>query len=134
VNTEITDNINEGWVCYDADCALCLGWVKRFRPRLEQHGFTLLPLQSPAVRAMLQLPEDQLLAEMRVITPTGAVFGGADALAHISNAICKPLAWLTRLPGAMPLLRRAYPYVARNRGCAGNTCQTRRPLLEKGLK
>jgi predicted DCC family thiol-disulfide oxidoreductase YuxK len=131
VNTEITDTLNESrnWVCYDAECGLCLRWANRFRTLLEKHGFILLPLQSPMVRAALQLPEDKLLDEMRVITPQGRIFGGADALAYLSSVIWKPLFWFTRIPGVMPLLRRAYRYVARNRGCAGDTCSTRRPNL-----
>jgi predicted DCC family thiol-disulfide oxidoreductase YuxK len=117
------------WVCYDAECGLCVRWVNRFRVALEKHGFALLPLQSPAVRAALQLPDGELLAEMRVITPQGRIFGGADALAYLSSALWKPAFWLTRIPGVMPLLRRAYRYVARTRGCAGNTCPIRRSNL-----
>jgi predicted DCC family thiol-disulfide oxidoreductase YuxK len=123
VNTEITDTMNEGWVCYDAECHLCVNSANRFRTLLAKHGFALLPLQSPAVRNTLQLPETELMAEMRVVTRQGVVLGGADALAYLSSVIFKPLFWLTRIPGAMPLLRRAYRYVARNRGCAGNTCR-----------
>ena len=131
MNTEITDIVNAktAWVCYDAQCARCVRWANRFRARLAQHGFTLLPLQSPEVRTRLQLPEPELMAEMRVITPRGVVFGGADALAHISAATCRPVFWLTRIPGAMPLLRRAYRMLARHRGCAKGACQTHRPIL-----
>jgi predicted DCC family thiol-disulfide oxidoreductase YuxK len=129
VNTEITDTLNKArsWVCYDAECGLCVRWANRFRALLEKHGFALLPLQSPVVRAALLLPEDKLLAEMRVVTPQGHVFGGADALVYLSSVIWRPLFWFTRIPGVMPLLRRAYRYVARNRGCAGNTCHIRPP-------
>jgi hypothetical protein len=93
---------------------------------LEKHGFTLLPLQAPVVRAHLELPEHELLAEMRVITPTGNVFGGAEALVYLGGSVCKTIFWLTRIPGVMPILRRAYFVLARNRGCAGGACRTRR--------
>ena len=122
-------NRRSDWVCYDADCPLCIRWVNRFRLSLEKNGFTLMPLQSPDVRALLRLPERELLAAMRVITPGGLVHSGADALVYISSRIWKPLFWLTRIPGVMPLLCRIYRYVARNRGCAGNACETRRPFL-----
>lgn len=125
-------NKSSTWVCYDAECPLCIRWVRHFRALLEKHGFTLLPLQSPAVRATLNLPEAELMAEMRVITPNDRVFGGMDALAYLSSVICKPLFWLTRIPGAMLLLRRAYRYVARNRGCAGGACATRPNLVRVG--
>ena len=111
------------WVCYDAECALCVRWVERFRTFLEKHGFTLLPLQSPNVRAALRLPETDLLKEMRVITTTGRIYGGADALAYVSHVACRPVFWLTRIPGAMPLLRGAYRTLARNRNCNHGTCR-----------
>jgi predicted DCC family thiol-disulfide oxidoreductase YuxK len=130
VNTEITDTLNTNartWVCYDAECALCVRWANRFRAWLEKHGFTLLPLQSANVRAVLQVPDTELLAEMRVITASGRIFGGADALAHISRIACKPLFWLTRIPGAMRLLRAAYLRHARHRNCSTGTCQKGAP-------
>lgn len=129
MNTEITDTRNTAgrdWVCYDADCAFCLRWVKRYRALLEKHGFTLMPLQSAEVLAVLNLPEVELLAEMRVITRNGKYFGGADALAYISRVIFPPLFWLTRIPGAMPLLRHAYRFVASHRGCAADACRVDR--------
>jgi predicted DCC family thiol-disulfide oxidoreductase YuxK len=111
------------WLCYDAECALCLRWVKRFRALLEKHGFTLLPLQSPDARAALRLPEADLMKEMRVITANGRVIGGADALAYISHIVCKPAFGLTRIPGAMPLLRRAYQFLAHKRDCRNGACR-----------
>ena len=126
MHTEITDKVNapeRPWLCYDAECALCVRWVERFRELLEKHGFALLALQSPKVRAALQLPEGDLLREMRVITAAGHVFGGADALAYVSRVACRPMFWLTRIPGAMPLLRGAYRVLARNRHCAHGGCR-----------
>jgi predicted DCC family thiol-disulfide oxidoreductase YuxK len=126
VNTEITDNVNatkRNWLCYDAECGLCIHWVERFRALLEKNGFALRPLQSPEVRAALCLPESDLLKEMRVITATGHIVGGADALAYISRIACKPLFWLTQIPGAMLLLRAAYRILARNRNCSNGACR-----------
>jgi predicted DCC family thiol-disulfide oxidoreductase YuxK len=129
VNTEITDTMNtepRNWVCYDADCALCVRWAGRFRGSLARHGFRLLPLQSPDVRAVLRVPENQLLTEMRVITPDGGVLGGADALVFLSRAVCKPLFALTCIPGTKPLLRSAYPFLARHRNCDAAGCRITR--------
>ena len=69
------------------------------------------------VRDTLRVPEDELVAEMRVITSSGRVFGGADALVYLSNEVYKPLFWLTRVPGVKPLLRSGYWFIARNRDC-----------------
>lgn len=129
MNTEITDTINtskQNWVCYDADCALCVRWAERFRELLARHGFSLVPLQSPTARAALRLPENELLTEMRVITPNGTVLGGADALIYLSHIVCKPLFGLTRIPGGKPLLRVAYRFLARHRNCNAGICRAHR--------
>jgi alginate O-acetyltransferase complex protein AlgI len=125
VNTEITDienNQRRNWVCYDAECALCVRWANRFRGLLKGHGFGLIPLQSPEVRAALKIPRDELLAEMRVVTSDGHVFGGADALLYITRTICPPMFELARIPGIKPLLRTLYRFVARNRTCITGAC------------
>jgi predicted DCC family thiol-disulfide oxidoreductase YuxK len=57
-----------GWVLYDASCTLCLALAARAQPTLQAGGFQFEPLQSPWVRELLDLPEDQLLVEMRVLT------------------------------------------------------------------
>lgn len=124
----MTDNINtktRNWVCYDAECALCVRRARRFRALLERHGFLLLPLQSTEVRTVLRLPKSELLAEMRVITSDGEVFGGADALVFLSHVVCKPLYELTRIPGVKGLLRVGYGFIARNRSCTTGACRKR---------
>lgn len=121
----MTDTTNvkvRNWVCYDADCPLCLRWVRRFRGALENHGFTLLPLQSPAVRSTLNLPETDLLIEMRVVTGTGQILGGADALLYLAGVIWKPLGVVTRVPGVKPLLRLVYRFIASRRTCGAGAC------------
>jgi predicted DCC family thiol-disulfide oxidoreductase YuxK len=132
VNTEMTDKLNtdkRAWLCYDADCAFCVRWAKRFGALLEKHDFGLLPLQSAAVRTAVGVPKEELLKEMRVITRHGDIFGGADALIYLTQFICKPLFPLTQIPGAKPLLRAAYRFAARNRNCRAGTCGTRRTKL-----
>ena len=126
MTTEITDSLNTAardWVCYDAECALCVRWARRTRALLEKHGFALLPLQSPPVRAALRLPEGELLAEMRVITRDGRIFGGADALVYLSRFIGQPISLLTRIPGTKALLRIGYGFLARNRNCRAGACR-----------
>jgi predicted DCC family thiol-disulfide oxidoreductase YuxK len=102
---------------------LCIRWVERIRTPLERHGFTFLPLQSAGVRESLGLPERDLLKEMRVITREGSIYGGADALVYLSQFIFKPLFWLGHLPGAKPLLRFAYNFLATHRTCDANGCR-----------
>ena len=122
MNTEITDTMNAKrteWICYDADCAFCVRWAER----LARHGFTVVPLQSPTVRAILRMPENELLAEMRVITREGNIFGGADALIFLCGVVCKPLFALTFVPGVKPILRSVYRIAASRRNCRPGACE-----------
>jgi alginate O-acetyltransferase complex protein AlgI len=119
------------WVCYDAECALCVRWAGRFRRLLERRGFTLLPLQSAAVRGILQVPESELFAEMRVITGDGRVLGGADALIYLGRVFWRPLFGFTLIPGVKPLLRMAYRFLARRRNCGDGACRNL-PLKRTG--
>lgn len=128
----MTDKLNtdkRNWLCYDADCAFCVRWAKRFGTLLEKHNFGLLPLQSAAVRTALGVPEEELLKEMRVITRHGDIFGGADALIYLSQFICKPLFPLTRIPGVKPLLRAIYRVIASNRNCNSSSCRVHRTTI-----
>ncbi len=92
--------------------------MRRFRAALERGGYLILPLQSPQVRARLNLAPDDLLIEMRVVTPEHHVFGGADAIIYLTRGISKPLFALTHIPGVKPLMRFVYRIIARNRTCS----------------
>ena len=35
-----------GWFLYDAECAFCLHWARRFGPILRKRGFVPEPLQA----------------------------------------------------------------------------------------
>ena len=60
-----------GWVFFDRDCRVCTSLARRFRRPLEARGFGLAALQDPRVQALLDLPPEDLLREMRVATADG---------------------------------------------------------------
>jgi predicted DCC family thiol-disulfide oxidoreductase YuxK len=126
VNTEITDakDVKAGnWVFFDGNCPMCRGWIDRFRGRLERAGFGLAPLQSSTAHGILKLPEEALLAEMRVVKD-GVVSGGADGLICLAKTLGKAK-WINALmdlPGMRPVLRTIYRFVASNRTCDDGTC------------
>ncbi len=129
MNTEITEynNVTQaGWVCVDFQCPFCVRWARRAEPLLGRHGFAVVPLQADQVRAVLNVPETELLREMRVLTRRGEVFGGADALLYLARRTgwARPFGALARLPGVTPLLRAAYRFVAARRSCNGRACAT----------
>ena len=78
MNTEITDKKAErGWVLYDGACGICKGFVRSFGRALHRRGFDCVSLQTDWVRERLNLSEDELMLEMRVLEPSGKVVGGA---------------------------------------------------------
>jgi predicted DCC family thiol-disulfide oxidoreductase YuxK len=112
-------------VFYDADCQFCVRAARRFEGVLTRRRFTLIPLQTPGACATLGVREDQLLDEMRLRMQDGRVFGGASAAAEIARRIwwAWPLWALSRLPGAMRLMRAAYRWIADHRSCASGACE-----------
>jgi len=126
VNSEITDVTNLiGWILFDADCRLCVGLARRWGPFLHRHRFALVPLQTPWVRERLAISDNALLTEMRLLTPLGETFGGADALIEVAKRIwwAWPFHFLGHVPGVRTVLRKAYAWVARHRHCRGGACK-----------
>lgn len=113
-----------GWVLYDAACQFCTRWAQWSARILGRRGFSIAPLQLPWVRERLRLPEAELLAEMRVLTVEGKVFGGADALVFLARQIwwAWPLWLAAQLPGMRLLLRVGYRHVADARSCRVQGC------------
>jgi predicted DCC family thiol-disulfide oxidoreductase YuxK len=111
-------------VFYDADCKFCVKAARRFERVLARRRFELVPLQVPGTSAEFGVPEDQLLAEMRLRLRDGGVFGGAAAVVEIARRIwwAWPLWALSRLPGAMRPMHATYWWIARRRSCANGAC------------
>ena len=114
-----------GWVLYDGDCTMCTDLALFFKNQLEHRGFVLAPLQTDWVRKCLCLPEEQLLSEMRVLTPNGSLIGGADAIVHLCRFIwwAWPYYAVAQLPGIRQTFRMGYRWIARHRRCIGGSCR-----------
>src|SRR5437867_10526666 len=69
-----------GCVFFDADCTFCVGMAERFGGLLSRRRIDLLPLQAPGVPERLSIAAPDLRNEMRYLTQTGELFGGADAV------------------------------------------------------
>jgi predicted DCC family thiol-disulfide oxidoreductase YuxK len=111
-------------VFYDADCRFCVSAARRFERVLANRGFELVPLQIPGASREFGVPDDQLLAEMRLRLRDGTVFGGAAAVVEIARRIwwAWPLWAFSRLPGVMRPMRATYRWIASHRSCATGAC------------
>jgi len=111
VITEATDK-SGGIVFYDADCAFCTTWARRGERILKGRGLVFQPLPMPA-------------DEMKVVTATGEILGGAVAVVYLARRIwwAWPLWVLSRAPAIMKLLSFGYRWFAERRYCTGGTCQ-----------
>jgi predicted DCC family thiol-disulfide oxidoreductase YuxK len=123
LTSEFTDTKSRharGWLFYDADCHFCVRIARAIAPTLQKRNFALAPLQDPRVGALLGLSQTELLLEMRLLLSNGQQTGGVDAAVALAHEIwwARPLVWLSRLPGMMQLLRRAYRWTAAHRKCA----------------
>jgi predicted DCC family thiol-disulfide oxidoreductase YuxK len=134
MRTEWSDNFDRGktngWVLYDAACPFCLGLLERFRPQIDAAKFRTEPLQSDWVRERLKLPQNQLLAEMKLLLPSGEVYGGAEAIFQFAASMpsdVRPVwAWAVVISGKFPfsmnLGRALYRRVAARRHCVSGQC------------
>lgn len=114
-----------GWFFYDADCTFCSRIARWLAPILAARGLAVAPLQDPRVAALLGLSDSELLHELKFLLSDGRQFGGANAVVAVAKEItwARPLVWLSKIPGVMPLLHAAYRWIAAQRRCpAAGTC------------
>jgi predicted DCC family thiol-disulfide oxidoreductase YuxK len=135
LSSEMTDSkgkhATRGWVFFDRDCSVCTSLARRFRRTLETRGFGLAALQDPRVQALLALPSEDLLREMRVATADGKIYGGSEAILNLAAQIwwAWPLYAAAKLPGVSRILDAGYRRFADHRPCASGSCST----VRKGI-
>jgi len=106
-----------GWLLFDGGCPMCIGLARRFGFIIRHRRFDLVPLQTQWVRTHLGLAEGEQPTEIMVLSSGGTVVGGADAVIFLARHIwwALPLWVLSKVPGAMHLLRAAYRAIAHHR-------------------
>jgi len=67
-----------GWILYDDSCGFCRRWVPFWEKTLRKRGFEIATLQADWVRQKLQLNENDLLQDLRLLLATGDQTQGAD--------------------------------------------------------
>jgi lipase maturation factor 1 len=101
---------------FDGDCGFCRFWVARWQARTRDR-VDFAPAQQQASR-FPQVTEEAWKRSVQLITPEGAVYGGAEAVFRIL-AYAPGLHWMLAiyryLPGARPVTEAAYRLVADHR-------------------
>jgi predicted DCC family thiol-disulfide oxidoreductase YuxK len=128
LSSEMTDakgrQTSRGWIFFDRDCIICTSLARRFRHTFQKRGFGLAALQDPRVAALLGLPPDRLLLEMRVVTCEGEIYGGAEAMVFLAGQVwwAWPFFVAGKLPGVSRILSIAYRWFADHRQCISGRC------------
>jgi predicted DCC family thiol-disulfide oxidoreductase YuxK len=104
---------------YDGDCAMCRAsalWLMRLA--LAGGQLEILPCRSAPRRARYpHITDEACMMAMQLVLPDGRTLAGADAVPELLRRI-RGLGWVATvfaLPGARPLSRRVYAWIARNR-------------------
>jgi hypothetical protein len=56
-----------GWMLYEGGCGFCFRWVHFWKPVLEPRGFAVKDLQSAYADGSLQISQETLLDDLRVL-------------------------------------------------------------------
>ena len=116
---------SQGIVLYDGGCGFCSQWVHSWAPVLQRHHFAIASLDEPWVAGKLQVPYEQLLSDIRLLTPEDRLISGADVYLYIARRIwwARPLAVIFSLPGLHGLIQVGYRWFARNRHSISRACK-----------
>jgi predicted DCC family thiol-disulfide oxidoreductase YuxK len=114
----------EGWILYDGGCGFCFRWVHFWQKVIERRGFALKDLQSASADGSLQIPQENLLDDIRVLTRTGKLESGASAYLYVAGQIwwAWPFYAMFGLPGFNWVLWQGYRWFNRNRYRISRRC------------
>jgi hypothetical protein len=76
-----------GWILYDDSCGFCRRWVPFWENTLRKRGFGIATLQADWVRQKLQLNENVLLQDLRLLLANGEQIRGADTYRYAMKRI-----------------------------------------------
>ncbi|MBI1825029.1 MAG: DUF393 domain-containing protein [Planctomycetes bacterium] len=114
-------------VVYDGECGFCRSQVDRIRRMDRENVFECIPRQSPGIEDRFpQLANADFDTGMRLITPQGRTFVGADAIQKIASRLpfWRRLSWLYYVPIIHGLSRIAYSRVAKHRMQLSGLCKS----------
>ena len=111
--------IDHATLIYDGECGFCRQAVALVSKWDRERRLTLIPFQDQARVATFRIPLPALAAAMHLVLPDGRVLAGADAAPDVLRLL-PGKRWLARaftIPGVLPMARRVYAWIARQRHC-----------------
>jgi predicted DCC family thiol-disulfide oxidoreductase YuxK len=113
-----------GWILYDDSCGICRRWVPFWENALRKRGFGIAPLQADWVRAKLDVPDERLLDDLRLLLADGGHLAGAEVYRYAMRRIwwAWPIYLFSVLPGCRRLFDWGYRTFARNRHRVSSVC------------
>jgi acetyl esterase len=111
--------VERATLIYDGECGFCRETVALISRWDREGRVTMIPFQDQARVAAFRIPLPALAAAMHLVLPDGRVLAGADAAADLLRMLPgkRWLAHLFALPGVLPVARRVYAWIARQRRC-----------------
>jgi predicted DCC family thiol-disulfide oxidoreductase YuxK len=113
------------WVLYDGGCGFCARWVQFWKTTLAKRGIGIAALQDAWVIERLNLPTEEFLRDIRLLTTDGELYSGANVYLQVTKRIwwAWPFFALFSLPGFNLLIHAGYRWFARNRYCVSHACR-----------
>jgi predicted DCC family thiol-disulfide oxidoreductase YuxK len=98
-----------------------------------RRGFALKDLQSASADGSLQIPQQNLLDDIRVLTRSGELESGANAYLYVARRIwwAWPFYAIFRLPGFNSVLWMGYRWFNRNRYRFSRHCPLPEPAGDR---
>ena len=117
--TESKGRHARGWLFFDAECEFCTRIARWLRDPMKRRGLAATPLQDPRVAPLLGLSPDQLRRAIRFVLTDGQRYVGAEAVLAVVREVwwSPPLAFLSKVPGALLVMHAGYRWAARRRRC-----------------
>jgi predicted DCC family thiol-disulfide oxidoreductase YuxK len=114
-----------GWILYDGSCGFCSKWVPFWSSTLARQGLGFAPLQADWVRDSVDMPEEDLLQDLRLFLATGELISGPDVYRHVMRHAWYlwPLYVLSRVPGLSQLFDWSYRTFANHRYEVSRACR-----------
>lgn len=133
MNSDHRQSNYKGWVLYDAQCGFCSWWVPFWRGTINGAGFDIAPLQSEWVRGRIDLSDDRINDDLRLLLHDDQTLVGAEVYLHVMKRIwwAWPLGMFFSLPGLKQLFSKAYKWFNRNRFAVSKACRMPPELPKK---